>query len=139
MSTKTFPTVEVLLDILDNGDINDVIEHLKTFVPEYPKQPGRPKLNVQTPTSEQALQYINELKAYEAKTEEYTKSKELYEKGQLEFNNLMEEVVKRYTGFYSFVPEQYQSKVWYKAWQDGHSEGYSSVSYHLTELIEIFE
>jgi hypothetical protein len=36
------------------------------------------------------------------------------------------------------VPEQYASKVFSKAWQDGHAYGYSEIVIHLEGLIEIF-
>lgn len=39
----------------------------------------------------------------------------------------------------SGVPNQYVDKCYYRAWEDGHSGGYSEVLNHLYDMIEIFK
>ncbi len=51
----------------------------------------------------------------------------------------MEDWVKENSGLYTKVPEKYQSKVYYKAYEDGHANGYTEVYIQLLSLIEIFE
>ena len=55
-----------------------------------------------------------------------------------EVNVLIEGFIKKESGLFD-IPEQYQNKVYYRAYSDGHSAGYYEVYQKLCELVEIFE
>ena len=54
-----------------------------------------------------------------------------------DINNIIEEYIREESGLNN-IPIQYRDKIYNKAWQDGHSDGFYSVYQHLTELVNIF-
>jgi hypothetical protein len=101
---------------------------------EYPVKPHLSK-NV---TSEEAFKFANDLKEYEGKLVDYKKEKEEYKTQRNIITSIIVEFIKKESGLYD-IPKQYQDKVYYKAYQDGHSDGYYSVYQHLEELVDIFK
>lgn len=52
---------------------------------------------------------------------------------------LTEEIIKKQTGFYKYVPKEYQDKVYRLAYMNGHAYGLNEVKSHLIDLIDIFK
>lgn len=100
-------------------------------------RPRRPVLP-NNPSAFAAVIFATEMKQYESDISGF----ELREREILNHNDkvvvLIKDYIKHEGGLY-IIPRQYQSKVWSKAWQDGHSDGYCSVYNHLCELVELFD
>jgi len=54
-------------------------------------------------------------------------------------SNIIEEFIKDVSGFNKTVPDDKKSKVYSKAWEDGHSSGYYEVYLCLLSLVELFD
>lgn len=105
--------------------------------PSYPKQPSKPFLK-NGHTTQDVLDYATKLTEYGKNMEVYHKEKEEYKKATNIINSAIIEYIKQSSGLYT-IPEQYQSKVYNLAYENGHSDGYYSVYYKLCDLIDIFE
>jgi len=120
-----------------NTDVSETLEKIKEFEPPYPQRPSKPMLNSKHST-EDVLEYAKLLEGYEKEFEQYKFNKSLYDDEMSQLNSLKEEFIKDYVDFYKYVPQDKQAKVWNKAWEDGHSNGYYSVYYQLDSLVELF-
>jgi phenylalanyl-tRNA synthetase alpha subunit len=122
----------------ENYTIDTAWEKYREFVSQYQTIMPLPRPFLKSKhTSEEAMKYAEEFKAYEENKKAEKDEIEANKHFTSEAMDVFEEFVKNKADFYS-VPEQYQPKVWSKAYQDGHSHGYSSIYNHLVELIEIF-
>ena len=119
-------------------DVSETLEKIKSYEPQYPQRPSKPMLAPKHST-EDVLEYSKKLETYDACLEEYKLQKSLYNEICGQLNSLKEEFIKNYTDFYKVVPKSKQSKVWWKAWEDGHSYGYYEVYLQLDSLVELFE
>lgn len=121
------------------SDFNNVWDALYWAEKQYKTgsyMPTKPKLNNKHSAAE-AMVYGTLLADYEYVMEAYRKeSKKINE-----YNNAINTIITDYicmeAGLQD-IPEQYRSKVWSKAYQDGHSEGHIGIYNNLLELIDIF-
>lgn len=125
-------------EVFENDGTEAGIIYAFKQIPKYPTQPSKPFLATKH-NSDQLAEYVQQFKLWETEMEKYKISKEEYNNKKQAIDQEIENGLKTNTGFYQVVPEQYQNKVWAKAWRDGHSEGWNNVEYHLNNLIEIFD
>ena len=106
-----------------------------------PEKPAKPYLKNKY-NREEVLEYAEKLEKYDSLNKNFKEEKQKYDSSIRDVNDAIEEIIKLETGFYDYVPNEKQSKVWWKAWNDGYSDGYSdgyySVHQHLDELVNLF-
>ena len=129
-------TVEELTEAW-SGEVYNGIEYAKSYYLEYPDKPTKPTLK-HNHSSEELKKYNSDFKTYETELEIYKNKKEQYGKVQNEVDGIIEKWLKDISGFTNHVPDDKKDKVWYKAWQDGHSSGYSEVYSCLCSLVDLF-
>lgn len=131
---------EINLDYLIqnyDGRIASACDFIKNQYPPYPNKPSKPFLP-QKHNSTDLLIYYDKLKAYEIQLEQYQILKENYNNDVNYLNGELEKFIKDQAGL-NTIPDKYQANVYNKAYQMGHSCGYSEVYHYLCSLIEIFE
>lgn len=124
-------TLEQLKEFGD--DVYKAIEFAREFRLEYP---DKPKLD-SNHTSKQLKEYNKAFGEYEFSMKNYEELKKLYNENDCKISSLIEKYIKDISGF-NELPEKAKDKVWRKAWNDCHSEGYHSVYYQLCELVDLF-
>ena len=100
---------------------------------EYPKRPTKPILG-RNATSDDALQYAEELKKWE---KEILIHKVEMEKWNAENNRVHAEFRADATEYAGLKDHPKADAVWSKAWEHGHSSGFSEVLYWLEDLAEL--
>lgn len=130
-------TLETLKAYAENNGNYEAIEYAKTFKGEYPKKPSKPILKTEF-TSTQMMDYAIKLAEYENLMIEYSRQRALFSEKEWAVDSLIEDFIKDVSGFFN-IPEKYQNKIWVKAWQYGHSEGYWCVLSYLEDLVDIFK
>lgn len=128
-------TLETIKDW--NLNVSETLEKIGEYNPPYPQRPSKPMLNSKHST-EEVLEYAKKLENYDKEFEQYKFNKSLYDDGMSQLNSLREEFIKDYVDFYKHIPSDKQAKVWWKAWEDGHSNGWNDVYYQLDSLVELF-
>ncbi len=128
--------VKDILDWEDYLELSEIIEKLEMMKPTCPKRPKTPVLKSDHSSSD-AVKYAMELSVYENKMVEYDLDIMFYETESLRIDNLIEEYLKVKSGL-NLIPEKSQTKVWNKAWAEGHHHGYVEVYGYLTDLVELF-
>lgn len=103
----------------------------------YPKAPTKPSLPTKH-TSSQVEQYAKEMKQYEELHEQWREERNTID----DFNKKIDDRVYVFmieeSGADKFTPKQ-QAILYTKAWQDGHSYGYSEVLLYLQELVDLVD
>lgn len=136
-----FPTLPASLSEIDNRNftsVYDVIEFAEnTFQVEFPARLTKPLLT-SNPTSEDAMEFAKKLAEWEVALPVFHADVNQRMDHNQKVDLLIEEYIKRESGFYD-IPKRSQSKVWNKAWEDGHSSGYGEVYSHLRELVDLFD
>ena len=119
----------------------NIFEEYKEFqqkwLPEFPNRPAKP-IQIKNPTAVEARNYADAVSDYEIAYNEYQIKRIEYQAIDAAVNERIELGLKVYTGFFDVVPAQSQSKVWRKAWEDGHSNGWYEVYICLDNLIDLF-
>lgn len=118
------------------GDVNRGIEFAQEFYPKINESPTKPFLK-RNPTSTEAIAYAKALEQFEKSEIEYAKKETEYYKAKEEVDVIIRAYVKDMAGFHR-IPEKYRDKVWSKAWEDGHSSGYSEIYNCLSGLVDLF-
>jgi hypothetical protein len=131
-------TLEEVKQWEDYMTIYEVIQKIESLTPEYPIKPTKPVLNSKHSTAE-VLEYAQQLSQYEKDLELFKINKNSYTEERYKINDLIESYIKYATGFESAVPVKNQSKVWAKAYEDGHSSGMHNVYLHLDSLVDLFK
>jgi hypothetical protein len=100
---------------------------------EYPKGLIKPFLKKEH-TSEEASQYVKNLKEYEASLPSYREAKQKYREEDYRLIELF-----RQDAFKELGIEKHPKRdvAWRKAWEDGHSCGLSEVWLELQDLAEL--
>lgn len=132
----TLPTIEQLQNT--TPDVRTAIGILQDYR-VYPIKPTKP-LSVMFPkmTSAELHEKANELANWEKAMEEYADQAAQCTLHNMKVDELINEYISIESGLRN-IPEQYQNKVFSKAWADGHSNGYYEVYGHLCELVDIFK
>lgn len=140
MHTKL--TLKTLLDYRDEHGFYETIEYGKLFIDiSYPSRPSKPstKKLLSCLSSQEIKDYALEVEKYEEAEIIYNKDRKKYEAQQVEVNGILENFVKEEAGLNSVVPEKYRDKVYSKAYEYGHSSGWSEIYNYLLDFVDIFE
>ena len=129
-------TIEELQEVMAATSIHSAIEHAKTFYPEYPDEPKRPILP-HKPSAAEARKYADEMEEYEKLKSNFKNVKGAYTRARNEVDTLIEQLIGEESGLNS-IPEQYRTKVYGYAYEQGHSRGYSEIYNYLCSLVDIF-
>ena len=119
------------------GSVNDAVEYVRTLYPKYPETPVKPRLLTIKSTPAEHRKYADELEKFNELMVTFRQEKDEYHKKVNEINAELEKYIKEMAGMNS-VPEKYHAKLWSKAWEDGHANGYTEVYNELCELVDIF-
>ena len=119
--------------------ISEVVDYVKTLYPKYPERPSKPQLPTIKSTPAEHREYADSLEKYNELMITYSLDKDEYQEKEREINIELEKFIKELSGMNRQVPEKYHAKLWSKAWEDGHSGGYTEVYQELCELVDIFE
>jgi hypothetical protein len=110
-------------------------EYVRGLMPKYPERPTKPKLEAHT--SQGAAEYSKRLKVYEKEYKAFEKLKNEWDGIDGESEQTMKAYVQDVSGF-NDLPQKSKHKVWQKAYDDGHSGGWSQIYSELCELIDLF-
>lgn len=69
---------------------------------------------------------------------EYNKKVDEYMNENKQVDSIIEEYLKQISGF-NTLPEDKKSKVWTKAYESGHSNGYGRIYQELLELVDLIK
>lgn len=130
-------TLEKLQKISQNQSVSNAIEWATDNYGEYPKRPPKPMLKKDA-NSKEVLEYAEKLKNWETDANIYKLEVEAYYLNKNFIDSKIQEFIKEEAGI-SIVPQQYRDKLYSKAYEDGHSNGFYEIYIQLTSLIEIFE
>ena len=86
---------------------------------------------------EKAEKLLQELAEYEKLEKRIKKQRAKRSEIGKGWGAIAEAYIKKKSGL-DTIPEKYRAKVWAKAWDYGHANGYGEVYHYLTDLIEIF-
>lgn len=114
----------------------DIRENIKNGVykpkREYPQRPKKPRQPMgKDATSEAFKKYAEDLESWENEMAQYKSEQDAYSKEQAECHNQFEKDCCEVEGI---TNHPHCSKIYAKAYQDGHSYGHSEVIIHLEDL-----
>lgn len=134
---KEFLTCVDMVNLFnDYQSVCHIIERAEDFKQSHPATPYKPRLK-DNATSDEVREYAKLLEEYEKSYEEYKLEHLRVRDFNMEVENEIESFIKDISGL-NDIPEKSRDKVWYKAYQDGHSSGIYSVYQELCELVELF-
>ena len=99
--------------------------------PNAPKKPSKPKEE----TSYAYEEYAKNLKDWEREIQEHESACSLVEKHNDGIETHVENYIKKEAGLRGFNQAQ-QDILWHRAWDKGHSSGYSEVYTCLSDLVD---
>jgi len=120
------------------GNIYDDVKFAQSFYPPYPDRPTKPRL-LPSHNSIDAKRFAENLAQWEIDNESYKAAMDAYRDEAHRINLIIEAYIKEESGFNTYIPDDKKAKVWSKAWQDGHSNGYSEVYGCLCGLVDLFQ
>lgn len=130
-------TLEQIQQISNNEGISKAIDWAIVQQLSHPSKPKTPILHDKNSISE-VEQHLEALKQYDSLHEQYKFLKTQRSKSRIEINSLIEQLIKEESGLNS-IPEQYRDKVFSKAYDWSHSDGYYAIYNKLEELVRIFD
>lgn len=130
-------TLEKLQEISVMESVSNAIEYATDNYGEYPKRPQKPILK-NNANSNEVFEYGERLKIFESNSIEFKKEVEKYNTNRNEIDSIIKEFIIDEAGI-KIVPQQYRDKLYNKAYEDGHSNGFYEIYNCLQSLIEIFE
>lgn len=128
-------TIEKLKE--EFNEISTAIQWAFDQVGDYPKRNPKPMLPTKHGAAE-VLKYADQLKEWEDSKEIYDNKIKIRKERESNIISIVESFIKDESGL-DKIPKQYQDKVYYRAYSDGHSNGYYEVYLKLVELVEIFD
>lgn len=136
--TYTKESISELLNnvFMDGNSVSEVIEYGESLYPIYPVKPKKP-ISITLNTSQEAHDYGNKLFEYEKEKKEYDEKCMILRVHRLIVDGAIVDFIKQQSGLYD-VPVIYQEKVYQKAYESGHSEGYYEIFLKLKRLTDIF-
>jgi hypothetical protein len=132
-------TIEIPAYVNDY-DLSDKLDYLKKKR-KWTNPPKKPQAPDKDATPQDYIDYGNALAAFNSEYETWkTTVKSAEDDHNNEIDSLCETLVKEESGLNNLKISQKQAnKIWSKAWQDVHSDGYYEVYINLCELVELFE
>jgi Zn-dependent oligopeptidase len=125
-----------LKDLQEYGSVFNAIQFAQNTNIAYPARVTKPILKNSNDV-EKLMAHVEALKQYEIDKMVFDTELDCYNNVRIHNNTIVEEYIKDESGLNN-IPEQYQEKVFNKAWSDGHSDGYYSVYQELCNLVDIF-
>ena len=119
--------------------LDEALSWLENNLSPHPDRPTKPTLSKYEPTPKEYREYASALEAYANEKEQYDELLKEYRSKKMDLEAVVQKFIWKNTGLDSVVPEQYRAKVWSRAYDLGHSYGYSEIQNHLLDLVEIFE
>lgn len=135
MNTINF---EYLKEQYGDSSVYEAVKEAQSFYGEFPTKPNPPQTLSRNHDAKDLEEYTVAFKKYEADYKDWAKKSDEYRVNYQKINEAIEEYIKWAAGLHQ-VPEKYRVKLWTKAWEDGHSSGYSEVFGCLASLVYIFE
>jgi hypothetical protein len=126
-----------VLELSFGDKVSEAIEAARESYMDYPTRPTKPIL-ARDSNSAQARKFASDLEAYETEKAAYDAAKDAARDHNSKIDEEIEKYIKEVSGFNKYIPEDKKSKVWSKAWEDGHSSGYHEVYLHLVGLVDLF-
>jgi len=120
------------------GNIYDDIKFAQSFYPPYPDRPTKPRL-LSSHNSIDAKRHAENMVQWEIDNDSYKVAISVYRNEEYDINQIIEAHIKEESGFNTIIPDDKKDKVWRKAWEDGHSNGYSEVYGCLCGLVDLFQ
>lgn len=118
------------------ADINDGKYATKLEYPKHPKKPIRQR----DETYADALEYANQLKAYENTLVEFAAAKKAYQDDNMRLLELFkQDALFETLGVLADAMPKTADKAYNLAWEHGHGSGLSDVLSHLYDYAEIIE
>lgn len=132
------PVIKTAQDVrnLKGTSVYEKIESAKAAYHPYPEALKKPFLK-SNHSGDEAKEYSIALKKYEKEKPAYDRAKKEVQEYNQKINFAIEDFIKEESGL-TKLPEHTQSKVYMKAYEDGHSNGYYSVYQELEELVDLF-
>lgn len=130
-------TLDQLKEIALNESLYEAIDFAQKNYGNLPTRPSKPIIP-KNPNAEQVFEYAKLLKQWEEEMEAYQIVLDGYNEHRNKIDAVLVELIKEAAGI-EVVPEQYRDKVYAKAWEYGHSDGFYEVYLKLNSLVEIFE
>jgi len=125
-----------LKEMRSKPNVYESIKWAETQIGVYPVRPTKPNLPNKH-TSDEVKEYTKKLELWESQMMGYEDILKKCKERSNVINTLIEKFIKKESGF-DLIPEEYQDKIWSKAYSDGHSSGLYGVYLELTELVDIF-
>ena len=130
-------TLEQMLDELTvQGDVQAVIDWAEEQKREEPKKLKCP-IEPKNPKVDEIIIHTLAKVAWRQENEEYKVKLIAWKKNYDQINAVIEDFIKEVANF-SIVPVEFQSNVFRKAWERGHSSGYFGIYQALDDLVDIF-
>ena len=129
---------EKIHKVREANSVYNTIYYAYRWQMSYPQYPIRPVLASPRPTQAEVKSYQDALAKFDAELAKYNEEKEIVEGQNASLFDAIAEFIKQEAGLYA-IPKVAQDKVWYKAWEDGHSSGYTEVYGHLESLVSLFD
>ncbi len=134
-----FPTLPPRLDTRTiSGDVYNVIRYAQELMAAHIQRPQKPQIQSGLGVATSLRQLADETEKWESDMEAYKAAMDEIRAHNGKVNQLIEDFIKSESGL-NDIPEQYRAGIWRKAWEDGHSSGYSEVYSQLLDLVEIFK
>lgn len=129
---KTFNELHI-----SEKSVNEIIELEFSKMDKRPEIPRSPTLK-NNHTYEEAFDYAEKLKEYiEVLKPKFQKEYGEWSRKKSEIESNITDFIKDVAGL-NQIPKESQEKVWSRAWEDGHSDGYYEVYLRLCELTSLF-
>jgi predicted RNase H-like nuclease (RuvC/YqgF family) len=125
------------LEDMFGEDVYAAIKHVRENHIDWPERPVKPRL-ASNHSAVDAKQYTKDLEKYETANASYKVELSKIQEHNSDMDSELEIFMKEASGLNKHVPEEKRGKLWSKAWEDGHSSGYSDVYTHLCELVDLF-
>jgi len=124
---------------LENLSVYEAEKQIKNYLRTFQvSKPKEPLLASNKPTKENIDDYAKKLEQYNLDLVKYKIENDFFKSEYKRLYELLEDLIKENSGLNN-IPEQYRSKVYQYACQQGHGSGYGEVYGYLLDLVGIFK
>lgn len=113
---------------------DDVREGKYSVVLAFPEKPGKPERPGPSAGAAAYREYADKLEAWEKKHAEYLEARAQW---RAEENRMTMKLKADLEEEFGMTGHPKADALWHKAWQDGHSGGYSEVTNIYSDLVEL--
>ena len=136
---ELYLTLGVLLATYsENGyDVDKTIDYAYTFRLTHPNNPEKPHLRPQHSLGDVRV-YLAALEQYEINKAEYDQLNAAFHRINNKINDIIKDFLWVISGLKDLPNTVNKDKVWYQAYEDGHSDGMYEVYLKLIKLVDLF-